>query len=159
MTLYEIDAAILALANEDGEITDYEALDALTMERDRKLENVACWIKELSAEAKAIREEEKALADRRQRAEKKAERLKGYLDHALQGQKFTTSRCAVSYRTSTSTEVEDEDVLLRWLRRNKHRECYETRTSIVKTAIRDLLKQGTPVPGAHLEEKRNLTVK
>jgi hypothetical protein len=159
MTLYEIDAAILALANEDGEITDYEALDALTMERDRKLENVACWIKDLTAEAKAIREEEKALAERRQKAENKAERLKEYLDHALQGQKFSTARCAVNYRTSTSTVCDDEEKLLKWLRRNKYKDCYTTTTSLVRSGIGALIKQGVAVPGAHLEEKKNLNVK
>lgn len=159
MTLYEIDAAILALQNEDGEITDYEALDALVMERDQKLENVACWVKDLTAEAKAIREEEKALAERRQRTERKAERLKGYLAYALQGQKFSTARCSVGYRESTATVYDDEARLLRWLKRNKHKECYQTSTTLVRSGIGDLLKQGIAVPGARLEKKQNINVK
>lgn len=159
MTLYEIDAAILALANEDGEITDYEALDALTMERDQKLENVACWIKDLTAEAKAIREEEKALAERRQKTENKAERLKGYLDHALQGQAFSSPRCKVAYRSSTSTVWDNEERVLNWLRRNRHKECYTTKTTLSRSGIGDLLKQGVEIPGARLEQKMNLNVK
>lgn len=159
MTLYEIDAAILALANEDGEITDFEALDALTMERDQKLENVACWIKDLTAEAKAIREEEQVLAKRRQAAENKAERLKGYLDHALQGQAFSSARCSVGYRKSTATVWDSEERVLNWLRRNRHKDCYTTKTTLSRSGIGDLLKQGVAIPGARLEERRNINVK
>ena len=76
MTLYEIDAQIAALENasEDDMIIDEEtgelgsvvqALDALRMAREEKLENVACWVKNLSAEADAICEEENRLIKRR----------------------------------------------------------------------------------------------
>ena len=56
MTIYEIDQAIMECVDiETGEIIDTEQLDKLQMERDTKLENVACWIKELTAEAEAIK--------------------------------------------------------------------------------------------------------
>ena len=62
MKLYEIDREIEACIDFDtGEILDSERLDALQMERAAKLEGVACWIKNLTADAKAFREEEKAL--------------------------------------------------------------------------------------------------
>ena len=76
MTLYEIDKEIQALITEDGEIEDIERFDALAMERDKKIENIGCWVKNLDAEAASIREEEKALAERRHRLESKAERLR-----------------------------------------------------------------------------------
>ena len=45
MKLYEIDQAILNCIDlETGEIIDTEQLDKLTMEREAKLENIACWI-------------------------------------------------------------------------------------------------------------------
>ena len=84
MNLYEIDAAITALVDpETGEISDFTKLEELSMARDQKLENVACWYKNLMAEAKAIRDEEKVLAERRQSAERKAESLKRYLDEPV----------------------------------------------------------------------------
>ena len=55
MTLYEIDKDIQVLINEDGEIEDIERFDALAMERNKKIENVGCWVKNLDAEAAAIR--------------------------------------------------------------------------------------------------------
>lgn len=50
MTLYEINEAIMACVDvETGEIIDLDRLNALEMERDRKISNVACWIKDLKA--------------------------------------------------------------------------------------------------------------
>lgn len=110
MTIYEIDNRIAELIDpETGELLDYEAFASLQMEREAKLENMALWYKDLTAEAKAIREEEKALAERRKSAENKAERLKTYLDEALAGESYKTSRVAVSYRKSTALEIKPED--------------------------------------------------
>lgn len=54
MTLYEIDQAILACIDEEsGEIIDADALAELSMERDKKVEGVALWIKNLRADAPA----------------------------------------------------------------------------------------------------------
>ena len=109
MTIYEIDNRIAGLVDpETGELLDYEAFAELQMEREAKIENMALWYKDLTAEAKAIREEEKALAERRKSAENKAERLKAYLDEALAGESYKTSRVAVSYRKSTAVEVSNE---------------------------------------------------
>lgn len=52
MTLYEIDAAIMtAIAHgtdpETGEINNLDELMSLQMERDQKIENIACLIKNL----------------------------------------------------------------------------------------------------------------
>ena len=101
MTIYEIEAAILETVDEEtGEIIDLERLEALEMERDRKISNVACWIKDLKAEAEAIKAEKQALEKRQKAAENKAERLKEWLQGILQGEKFKDSRCSISYRKS-----------------------------------------------------------
>ena len=52
MTIWEIDQAMQTLVDENGELLDYEAFSALVMEREKKLENVACWVVNLEAEAK-----------------------------------------------------------------------------------------------------------
>lgn len=159
MTLYEIDSAILALADENGEITDFDALDALMMDRERKIENVVCWVKDLNAEAAAIRAEELALAKRRQTAENKEEHLRAYLERALDGAEFSTAKCRVGYRASKQTVLDDQEKLLRWLRRNKKTDAYEVKTVISRSAVGDMIKQGISVPGAHVEEKRNMQIK
>ena len=74
-SLYDIDAAIMALVDPDtGEISDWAEFDALQMERERKIENVACWYKNLIAEAKMLKDEETALKARREAVERSAEK-------------------------------------------------------------------------------------
>ena len=109
MKLYEIDNAILECIDfETGEIIDVDKLNKLQIEREAKIENVACWIKELKAEAEAIKAEKLALAERQKVAENKAESLKKWLAFALNGEKFSTARCSVSFRATESVEVTDE---------------------------------------------------
>ena len=155
MTLYEIDSNITALIDpETGEIADYEAFEQLQMDRQTKIENVALWVKDLDAEAKAIREEEKALADRRRVAENKAERLREYLRLALNGEKFSTARVAVSYRKSIGVMIEDEAAFL-----VEHPEYARVKTEIDKASLKDALKEGTEVSGAALEERVSMQIK
>ena len=106
MNLYQIDNEILSCVDaETGEILDVEKLEQLQMERDAKLEGVACWYKDLVADAAKIRDEEKNLAERRKVLENKAEGLKRYLSDALQGQKCQTSKCVVSFRNTPSVAL------------------------------------------------------
>ena len=109
MNVYEIDNEMLSLIDEEtGEIKDYEAFEELQMQKEEKIENVALWYKNLVAESKAIREEEKSLAERRKTLEHRAESLKNFVNRTLQGNKFATSKVAISYRKSTAVEVDDE---------------------------------------------------
>ena len=160
MKLYEINAALEELLNqqdpETGELTcDLEQLDALMMERDEKLEGLALYVKNADAEAKAIREEEKALAERRRSLENKAERAKGFLAEQLAGEKFSTPKVAVSYRKSEQVEVSmaffTEESNERFLRFKD--------PEADKTAIKAALKAGETVPGAELVTNLNMQIK
>ena len=153
-SLYEIDQAIMACVDaETGEIIDPEALDALLMQRDDKLEAVACWIKNLQSDALAYKAEKDAFAARQRAAEKKLESLKRYLSDALQGQKFSTAKCAVSFRKSVTVEVEDvKFVPAEWLR-------VQTSVEPDKTAIKEAIKAGQEISGCKLVENLNITIK
>ena len=73
-SLYEIDNAIMECIDpETGEIIDAERLTALQMERDKKIEGVACWVKNLDADAAAYKAEKDAFAARQAKAEKLAD--------------------------------------------------------------------------------------
>ena len=75
--LYEIDKGIMeCLDAETGEVIDPERLDALFMERNQKIENVACWVKNLLSDAEAIKAEKDALANLINFVEKTLEFLK-----------------------------------------------------------------------------------
>ena len=158
MTIYEIDNAILECIDlETGEIIDTEQLDKLQMERDTKLENVACWIKDLKAEAEALKNEKQALAERQRVAENKAESLKKWLAYALQGEKFKTPKCAISFRKSEAVEVTDEGL------NNLMKEHDELLTYKApepnKTAIKQALKDGLSVEGIQLVQNISTIIK
>ena len=153
MKLYEIDQAILNCIDlETGEIIDTEQLDKLTMEREAKLENVACWIKELKAEAEALKAEKMALAKRQQVAENKMESLKKYLAYALDGQAFKTVRASVTFRKSQAVEIADIYKLDENYLKYKEPEAD-------KTAIKEAIKQGKTVTGATLVENTSVIIK
>lgn len=162
MTLYEIDEGIQELLSEvdpeTGElITDYGALDALLMERETKIENIVLFIKNLSSDVRELKAEEAALAERRKKAEKKAERLREYVSHALGGERFQTPRCCVSFRKSTALELgegftewakEHADTLLRYKEPEPD-----------KTAIKAALAEGALIPDAKLVQNTTMTIK
>ena len=153
MTLYEINAAITDCVDpETGEVVDFERLVALNMERETKLENIALWIKDLNAEATAIKAEKMKLAERQAATENKAESLKEFLSEQLGGQKFSTPRCAVSFRRTKSVNVTDlwkipEDYLK-----------YSDPTPD-KKALGEALKAGQTIEGAELVEKLSAIIK
>ena len=105
MKLYEIDNAIYECVNEDGEVIDQEKLEELQIERDKKIECIACWIKDLAAEANAIKEEKLKLEARQRVAENKVKSLKSYLAYALQGASFRTAKVSISFRKTETVEV------------------------------------------------------
>lgn len=160
-TLYEINSAILECCDmETGEILDCERLEQLQLEKGQKIEGVALYIKNLDAEAAALKAEETALAERRKAKENKAKRLKEYLADALNGQKFETARVRLSFRTSTGVEISDELALLTWLEKNYQDQCIKYKMpEISKSEVGKLLKAGQEMPGAALVERSNLQMK
>jgi hypothetical protein len=160
-SIYEIDRAIMDLVDpETGEILDAEALDQLQMERETKLENVACWIKNLTAEGAAIRAEEVNLAERRKVIERKAERLKNYLADVLGGEKFQTPKCSVSFRKTSKVEIADIDGVVKWCEDNGMFDLvvYSAPT-VSKNELAKLLKGGADIPGAVMAEGISMGVK
>ena len=152
--LYEIDQAILeCLDAETGEIIDPERLDNLFMERNQKIENVALWIKNLESDALAFKAEKDAFAYREKVASAKAERLKAWIAQVLDGEKFSTSKCAVSFRRSEQVEVMDEASVPK----NLMNETITLKPD--KKMIKDLLKNGLEVNGCRLVEKLNTQIK
>lgn len=168
MTLYEIDAAIMtAIAHgtdpETGEINNLDELMGLQMERDQKIENIACLVKNLKADVKAMKEEAQTLTDRRRVVENKVARLEAVLDEALDGQKFQTPRCVVSFRNSKAVEVDDEDALINWACLNGQEDNFVRYRApeINKANLLRYLKEDHPLapPGVRLVERRSLGVK
>ena len=160
MTIYEIDAALMACIDpETGEV-DAEQFDKLSEAREQKIENIACYYKQLTAEAEAIKAEEKALAERRKAKENKAESLKGFLASILNGEKFETARCAVSWRKTQATEITDAQAAITWLLAHEHDDVVTyPEPTINKTLLKKVIKGGEDVPGTALRDSMSMGVK
>lgn len=159
-SLYEINAQIeqawsAAVDPETGEIISEEAAQAveqLTMAREDKIENLALYYKNLTAEAKALKNEKLALEARQSAAEKKAESIKKYLASSMNGEKYKSEKVAISWRKSESVSM-DENAFLP--------DDYMTFKEPVPnlTAIKKALKAGEKIDGATLTSSNNIQIK
>ena len=160
--LYDIDAAILACVDQEtGEIFDPEQLDALQMEREQKLEGVALWIKDLRAEADAVKTEADKLTARKKAIDNKIDSLKQWLLYALGGEKLKTPRCNVYQTHSQKLSVPDEPGLIRFLQTLNEPEKFLRikEPELKKDDIKKALKDGYEIPGAALEETEGLVIR
>ena len=138
---------------EDGEIFDLQQFEALQMERGQKIEGMCCYIKNLMADVVAYEAEEKRLRERRAAKEREVDRCKGYLAGVLYGEKFETPRCKISWRKSDVCNVLSMEAIPDEYKRTK------VTVDADKTAIKNALKAGETILGAHLVESRNLQIK
>lgn len=138
---------------EDGEILDLEQFEALQLERDTKLENLACYIKNKRADAEAIYAEIDNLSKRAAALKNEAARCEGYLAGVLYGEKFESPRCKIGWRKSEVCNVLSLDEIPEEFKRTK------VTVDADKTAIKKAIKAGTVVPGAEIIQKLNMTLK
>lgn len=158
MTLYEIEQAILDTVDiETGEVIDVEKLDALTMERDRKIEGIALWVKNLDAEAKAYKEEKESFAQKQKVAENKAKSLKEFLSHYLDGTAFKSTKVNVSFRNSKAVDVFSMDELMNYDDCDSYLKYSEPTPD--KTAIKNAINSGVEIPGCRIVENSNIQIK
>lgn len=173
MNLYSIDEKLFNLIEnavdvETGELYETQeeldkAIDECGIELEKKIENIGCFIKNLEADTKALKEEEANLKHRREVAEKKIESLKKYLNGYLMAVypndadrakwKFNTAKVVMGFRKSTTVEVPNLDKL------DKDFLKVKTEVSADKIAIKDAIKSGKTVDGAFLQENVNLSIK
>ena len=160
--LYEIDQEILDCVDlETGEILDGEKLTALQMERERKLEGVALWVKDLSYEAQMVKEEADKLTARKRALDNKISALKMWLLMALEGQKLKTPRCSVYQTHSQKVVIDDEKALIDMFMSSPFGEKFLRMKDpeIDKKALKDSMKQGYEYEFAHLEETEGLVIR
>ena len=163
MKLFDIDERLAACVKldesrvvdtESGEIIDLEAIAALEMERDKKIENLGCWYKNLLAEAEVLKAQKNAFAEREKAKKAKAESLKGFLGRYLNGKKFETAKVAMSFRKSEAVEFDAKcigDVPEEFLKFKD--------PELDKVAVKKAIKAGETVPGCELVARQNLQIK
>ena len=119
-----------------------------------KLEGTACYVRELKAEADAIKAEEERLAKRRKALENKSERLKNYMMPALEamGGKVKGVMASVRIGKSQAVTVFDLDALPDAFKR------VVTKVDPDKVALKKALKAGEDIPGAALEDRHSVVI-
>ena len=149
----EIEAFEYEIDEETGELLNALVWDELNMAYEEKVENIACYIKNLASDVLAFKAEEESIAKRRRSMEKKIDYLKKLLSENMGGEKFSTAKCAVSFRKSESVEVTDIALLPAELLRVK------TSYEADKTAIKAAIKAGKEVKGCQLVENISTQIK
>lgn len=154
MKLYEIDEALVECFDpETGEIMDIDVYEGLQEEKDKKIEGIACIIKNRQALIDALKAEKKRIDDRIATLETQNDNTKAFLDSVLQGHRFETEKAVCSYRKSTRVDITDISKI--------PDEYLNVKTEIapMKTAIKQALKEDKEVPGCALIETNNLSIK
>lgn len=164
MTLYEIDQELRQLLEavqideETGEILDGfdpEKVEELNILRDKKLEGVALFVKELSYEEEALKAEAKKLTERAKSKHNKAQSLVNYLSMSLLNNnqtKYETNKVALSFRKSEAVETDETLVPKKYFKK-------KIELALDKAGIKKLLKAGKKIRGCLLIEKQNLQIK
>ncbi len=165
MKLYELacDYKALMQAIDDDELPEeciVDTLEAITGEIEVKADNIACMLKNIEADIKALKEEETKLAIRRKTKERMYERLKQYLSFTLQTlsiDKVETSRNKITFRKSESVEV--DETFIKWAQEHREDLLKYSEPTANKDEIKKLLKDGAEIVGAQLISKRNIQIK
>lgn len=163
MTFLEIDREIEQLFDkfvdeETGEIIAPDEcvfmakLDELYDEKERKIDSMVGAFKYYSALADGIKAEKMLLAKRQQTAENRANSIKEFLSHLLNGEKVEKPQYKISWRKSVSAVVEKSADEL-------PDQYTKTERKVDLTAIKSALKEGAEIDGCRLEEKNNITIK
>ena len=130
------------------------------MEREAKIENTACYYKNTMAEAAAIKAEVDTLKRRCEVLENRGKRLKEYLEYALNGQKFESPKCAISFRKTSSVQLNDEAAVIDWAQRTNRDDILKyTAPTVNKAELAKLLKSDVEVPGAEIVVGQSMGVR
>lgn len=121
------------------------------------LDSVTCELKDLLAEASAVKAEKMKLAARQSQLEKRAERMKRLLFWLLQGEKWKNARHTISYRKSSELVLDDD--FIPWAEVNAPGLLRFKEPEPMKDEIKMAIKNGTFFDHAHLEEKINIQIK
>ena len=160
MKIWEINQALEALLEqvdpETGELTcDLDALEALTMAREDKIEGIALAIKNMRAEADAIYNEVDVLSKRGRGLKNHADRLAAFLERELDGQKFHTAKVDIGFRATESVNL--SEAFMKWALENDKYLRYKD-PEPDKTQIKKAIKAGETIPGAEIVRRQSMSI-
>ena len=151
---------------ETGEVLfTADDLEALEERFDEKLNNICGYITASEDRAASLKKRKEEIDKNIKVQLRKAESLKKYLLNLMQASNITKKELTdynLGTRKSSSVEILNEDAVYEFL--DSHPEyaeaCkkVETKTTLVKTGLKEILKEQT-VPGAQIVEKTSVSIK
>lgn len=141
----------------------FDTLSGIEEEFDVKAESIAVYIKNMTAEIKAMKQEEDALKRRRIAFEKSVERMKGYLlgsMNAIGKRKVDMPRARLSIRQNAESLVVDDELrFIEWAQSNKNDLLKYALPEIRKTDTKKMIQSGQKLPFVHLTRPESLIIK
>ena len=168
--LYEVNEALenlLMLLEPDpetGEITaDFdsviEEINSLQMERSRILEYLAKLVLNCRSDAAAIKAEEDRLKERRQKIERKADRIMEILKRECGGENTDCGVATVRYRNTEKLDVSDSIATVEWLEKNGYDTFIRYKEpEVSKADVKKLIKSGAEIPGSVIIKEQSCSL-
>lgn len=163
MNLYELNEQIqnfvFEVDEETGEITNLDDLNSLELTFNEKVENIIKYIKNLTADAEMLKNEENALYERRKSKEKKIDGLKKYLANAMEfygKDKVEFASGVASFRKNKVVEISDG--FIDWAKENATELLSFAEPTANKIKIKEYL-QTNDCEFARIVENKKLGVK
>lgn len=160
--LYELSDAIrmvldgMAVVNEEtGELFDETNIDSLSIAFDEKVDSCGCYIRELMATYDAITKEAARLDKKAKAVRKRIEWMQSYVARSMEEvgkERVNGAHVTAKFRKSTAVKVLDADSLPEMYLRQT------VKFEPDKVKIKAALNAGHDVPGALIEERKNLVV-
>ena len=156
-TLYELTGQYKELADlaEDIELFQ-DTLESMDF-HDQLADKAESYVKvslSLEAQSKAIKEEVKKLQARAKSIDNNIQRLKENLAEAMQVMemdKIDTGLHKLSFRKSKAVVIDDEHLI--------PSEFTSTEIKVNKTELKKAIQGGLEIKGAHIEEKKSLSIR
>lgn len=168
MTLYDIRAEYLRLLDDiANEVIPEEAindtLDGVEAELVDKIDNVACYVKGITAEAEAIKTEIAALQKRQKAKQREADRLIDYIYTTMSetGQrKIETPRNKLTIKQNPeAVTITNDAAFIEWAQEHNDELLTYTTPRINKTKIKQAIKAGETVPMCSITREERLEIK
>ena len=151
------------ISAEDAEQAWFDTLESMEEDIEEKFRNTALYIKNIEAEAAAIKAERDKLAQRERAKNNLVARLKQYLLDGMTRTKRTKvefPECALSVRNNAeSVRISDEQAFVEWAKANADELLKYKEPEISKTAVKKALQSGQDIPLATLERSQSVIIK
>ena len=141
-------------------ITD--TLEAVEGELKEKIDSIACYIKSLRADIRALKDEENSLRERRSDKERKVEYLTDYIDSTLKKleiKRLETARNKITYRKSSRVTILGENEFIEWAKTEAPDLLKFSDPEISLTAIKAAVKNGRHLENVIIEQYDNIQLK